>query len=134
MSITKQQIVGWIPRGHKAVLSDDDLFMIISNDLSFEITDRGIVSSKNGVEIRDTRTFNPVPPDEVIENYFRERKWLAEVPGKNGNSDQVFDIKNYSQFEERWVKENPGKSMISPEFDDALTVHANKVENFDWHK
>ncbi|MDN3658924.1 hypothetical protein QWZ08_24990 [Ferruginibacter paludis] len=130
MAISKQQLINWIPKQHKALFSDEDLYLLISNDLSFEETNAGIIVSQNGKEIRNEKTYNPVLPEEAIKSYFQQRKWLSAT---GNESEGTNHIKTLSQFEDKWIKDNPGKNMVSPEFDNALQDHTNKIENFDWH-
>lgn len=132
MAITKEQIIGWIPKGHKAALSEEDLVLIISQDLSFEITDRGIIVSKDGHEIRNSTTMAPVPPQEVIKNYFTERKWINQA-GNQGKQENTAGGKTMSEFKQNWLSENPGKAEVSFEFDLALADHTKDNKDFDWY-
>jgi hypothetical protein len=130
-------IIGDFPSGRGADLTDQERLGIVKGVLTFETVDGKEVVKKNGEILRDKTTQNPLPRKQAISDYFTERKWVGSDPGAGGrgggnNPPGGFaGIKKASEFEQKWLAENPGKNLISDDYVNALNKHAKETADFD---
>lgn len=128
--ITKETILTWLPKERNVPMSDSDILSIMTTELQFESIDRGILVTKNGQELRDKNSLSPIPPQEVIKDYFLERKWMNESKANESTNEMP---KTLSAFTKSWSEDHPGASTCSPEFDLAVAAHLKGNSDFDWH-
>lgn len=134
------QLIGMFPASRSADLKDSERLALLKMDLTFETVDGRTVVKRNGQILQDKNTHAALPLNQVISDYFTERKWHAKnSAGGRGGEDNppggggTAGVKKASEFQEKWKAENPGKNLISPEFHDALSKHAKEIPDFDWH-
>ncbi|MCW3117971.1 MAG: hypothetical protein JWM28_2053 [Chitinophagaceae bacterium] len=117
----------WFPGKRSTNIPDIDLLIATKLEFQFEEVDDKVIVKRKGVIVADKKTLTPLPPAQVIKNFFIERKW---TPGP----DQLAAGTNtLSKFTEKWKETNPGKNDISPEFDTALQAHVADVPGFDFY-
>jgi hypothetical protein len=117
------------PANRNNAMSDDEYLLLAKNLLTFEEVDGKPVVKRNGEVLRDKATQAPITPKDAIAQVFTEKKWVsAEQGGGRGGDDNTGgnggSPKKYSTFEAQWLKQNPGKNPISPEFTAALVEAA----------
>ncbi len=118
-------VIGWFPKGHNHGQSSDmDAYVIMATELSFQSVDGQSRVVKNGDVVKDSKTLNPVLPQQVVKDYFIDRGWLKEENSGNSNTLSAFS----KSYEER-----TGKLAIGAEFYEALNAHVAKNKNFDYY-
>ncbi|MBK7885480.1 MAG: hypothetical protein IPJ81_18070 [Chitinophagaceae bacterium] len=136
------QLISFFPANRTADLKDSERLTLAKMDLTFEEVDGKPVVKRNGEIIRDKTTQNPLPVNQVITDYFTERKWIGAQgnEGGRGGGDKnpgaggTAGVKKYTEFEEKWKAENPGKTELSLEFQDALTKHSKEHSDFNMNE
>lgn len=135
----ESQLIGMFPAQRSADLKDSERLALLKMDLTFETVDGKTVVKRNGQIVQDKNTHAPLPLNQVITDYFIERKWVASSnPGGRGGNDTApgggtAGVKKGSEFREKWLAENPGKNELSPEYFEAVGKHAKDNADFDWH-
>jgi hypothetical protein len=130
-------IIGDFPAGRGADLSDSERLSLLKGALAFEMVDGKEVVKRNGEILRDKTTQNPLARKQAIADYFTERKWTGADPGPGGRGGgnnppgSASGIKKATEFEQKWVAENPGKNLISDDYVNALNKHAKETPDFD---
>jgi len=130
-------IIGDFPAGRGADLTDSERLSLLKGALTFEMVDGKEVVKRNGEILRDKTTQNPLPRKQAIAEYFTERKWVGADPGPGGRGGgnnppgNMTGIKKASEFEQKWMAENPGKNIISDDYVNALNKHAKETADFD---
>lgn len=130
-------IIGDFPGGRGSDLTDAERLSLLKGALTFETVDGKEVVKRNGEILRDKTTQNPLPRKQAISDYFTERKWTGVDPGPGGRGGGNnppgggSGIKKASEFEQKWIAENPGKNLISDDYVNALNKHAKETPDFD---
>lgn len=133
------RLISLFPAKRGADLRDSERLTLLKMDLQIEEVEGKEVVKRNGEILKDPNTHAPIPVDKAINDYFTERKWIAEVkPGGRGGNDtppggDASGLKSLSKFTEKWKAENPGGTDLSPEFDAALAKHVKDIPDFDYH-
>lgn len=118
-------VIGWFPKGHNhGQNSDMDAYILMTTELSFQSVDGQSRAVKNGDVVKDSKTLNPLPPQQVVKDYFIDRGWLKQEETGDGNTLSAFS-KSY--------EEKTGKKAIGAEFYEALNAHVAKVKSFDYY-
>jgi hypothetical protein len=130
------QIISQFPAGRTADLTDAERLTLVKSALKIEEVDGKTVVKKNGEILRDKTTQNPLPVNQAITDYFTERKWIGQAgPGGRGGGDNppggASGIKKESEFQQKWIAENPGKNVISDDYVNSLNKHAKETPDFD---
>jgi hypothetical protein len=131
------QIISQFPAGRTADLTDAERLVLVKSALQIEEVDGKTVVKKNGEILRDKTTQNPLPVNQAITDYFTERKWIGQDAGAGGRGGgnnppgSASGIKKASDFEQKWIAENPGKNLISDDYVNALNKHAKETPDFD---
>lgn len=143
------QLISMFPTNRTQELSDTERLLVVKNGVTFETMDGKLIAKRNGEILRDKNSQNPLPVDQVIKDFFGEKKWVSDGttpagtqnpnPGGRGGSNQPppanpsSGIKSAGHFERDWKEKNPGKNTMSPEYTAALSAHAKTVQDFDWY-
>jgi hypothetical protein len=134
-------LISHFPTGRTADLKDGERLALLKMDLVFEELDGKTVVKRNGEVLKDKNTHAPLAPNQVIADYFAERKWNTAAPkdGGRGGDNQPGGggggngAKKYSQAIDQWKKDNPGKSEVSPEAMDYVNGIAKADPTFDMY-
>jgi hypothetical protein len=134
-------LISFFPPGRSADLKDAERLALLKMDLTFEEQEGKTVVKRNGEVLKDKNTHAPLAPNQVVGDYFTERKWNAEAnkDGGRGGEDQAGGAgggngaKKYSQAIDQWKKDNPGKSEVSPEAMDYVNGIAKADPTFDMY-
>jgi len=77
-----RRIFSALPKNRADVLTDDEYIGSVKNVFNITSVDGKEIVSKNGKELRDTKTGEPIELTTAVNDYFTERKgWLAEAGG-----------------------------------------------------
>lgn len=76
-----RELLGYFPKNRDGKFQDDEYLTIVKRGLEVKEIDGKKVIIKDGKEVRNDKTFEPVGMKDVIESYFNERKWIAEDNG-----------------------------------------------------
>ena len=116
-------LIGMFPANRTTSFKDNELLNSIKGELTFEEVEGKTIVKRNGTIVTNPTTHAPLPVDEVIKGYFGERKWVTGEAGDGGrgggdNPPGGGDagIKNFTQAQTKWLADNPGGNVISPEF------------------
>lgn len=139
------EIISFFPSTRTPDLQDGERLGILKSAITFEMHDGKKVAKRNGEILRDKTTQNPLPINQVITDYFGERKWNTASGGGGGNGGRgggdnpppegggTGGLKKMSEFKAKWAEENPDKAIVSPEFTTAVSEHAKKTTDFDYY-
>jgi hypothetical protein len=116
-------LIGHFPVSRTKDLTDQERLQLIKSNISF-VEEGGVFVAKKGNEIlKDKNTHAPLPVNQVITDYFTERSWVDNVAGDKGGRGvgnsmvgSTAGIKNMSQAQAQYLKDNPGGNLISPQF------------------
>lgn len=132
-------VIGDFPAGRGADLSDTERLSLLKGALTFEMVDGKEVVKRNGEILRDKTTQNPLPRKQAIADYFTERKWVGQEGGAGGRGGtnnppgSTSGIKKESEYQQKWLAENPGKNALSDEYVTSLNKHAKETADFDMY-
>ena len=132
-------IIGDFPAGRGSDLSDSERLSLLKGALTFEMVDGKEVVKRNGEILRDKTTQNPLPRKQAIADYFTERKWVGQEGGAGGRGGGNnppgggAGIKKESEYQQKWLAENPGKNALSDEYVTSLNKHAKETPDFDMY-
>jgi hypothetical protein len=132
-------IIGDFPAGRGADLTDAERLSLLKGVLTFEMVEGKEVVKRNGEILRDKTTQNPLARKQAIADYFTERKWTGQEAGAGGRGggnnppNGTSGIKKESEFQQKWIAENPGKNPLSDDYINALNKHAKETADFDMH-
>jgi hypothetical protein len=131
------QIISQFPAGRTTDLTDAERLTLVKSALKIEEVDGKTVVKKNGEILRDKTTQNPLPVNQAITDYFTERKWIGQEGGAGGRGGGnnppggTSGIKKESEYQQKWLAENPGKNALSDEYVTSLNKHAKETPDFD---
>lgn len=130
-----QSLLSMFPANRNPLLTDAEYLASIKMNLGFEDADGMRVVKRNGEILRDGTTKAPVPVKDAISGFFNERKWTVNGGngggrGGNDNPSGGAGIKSYSAAESKWRADNPGKGILTPEFNTYIQGLA-KEKDFD---
>lgn len=136
----ESQLISFFPPNRSADLRDAERLQLLKMDLTFEEADGKTVVKRNGQVLQHKDTHAPLPVNQVITDYFTERKWVAAGTGEGGRGGGDnpgggggAGIKKMSQAQDTWKKENPNGNVISPEFTAYVNKLAKDVPDFDMY-
>jgi len=98
----------------------------------------GVVWKKNGEVIKDGTTHSPLPADKAVGTIWGELKWnvpAAATGGRNITSTGAGasgGIANMADAKAAFAKQHPGKSLMSPEFQQFVEVAAKENTAFSY--
>jgi hypothetical protein len=134
-------LINQFPAKRSAGLSDAERLMIVKANLAFDTVDGKAVVKRNGEIMRDKTTQNPISPQQALTDYFTERKWLdaGGAGGRGGGDDPgggggTAGVKKMSEFQNKWLVENPGGNVNSAEFINAMNTHAKDHKDFNFYE
>lgn len=133
------QLISQFPAGRTADLTDAERLTLVKSALQIEEVDGKTVVKKNGEILRDKTTQNPLPVNQAITDYFTERKWIGQEGGAGGRGGgnnppgSGAGIKKESEYQQKWLAENPGKNALSDEYVTSLNKHAKETPDFDMY-
>lgn len=104
-----------------------------------EKSDKGIIWKKNGEVYKDGATHAPMIGDAAVKTIFGELNWNAAQPPQGRNigstgAGNTGGAATFSQAKKQWMEANPGKAVISPEFDAHIESLAKSNPAFDYSK
>ena len=127
------------------LFNDTEYLLTTKNNLEFEEVDGAIYpKEKGGDYLRHPDTKAKLPLKEGLEAYFSKRSWIdtvAQQPeggrgaGDNLPAGNIGGVRKFSEFQNKWEKENPGKLISQPEGMAALKAAADAAGkgNFDYN-
>lgn len=131
------QILGLFPEKTIDVLTKNEMLTSLNSVFEFVEEEGKLVVKKGGEIVKDPKTQNPLEPKEVINSYFKERKWVDESEGGQGRQGRgsggdggkggVFS--KMSELTEKFQSE--GKSLNGLEFSDAVQAAQKANPHFD---
>lgn len=143
------ELISMFPQNRTPDLSDRERLALAKMNLTFEQLDGKLVVKRNGELVRDAKSQNPLPVDQVVKDFFTEKKWINDGtaatganppanPGGRGGADKpppqtgtgMSHIKTSTDFEKHWKEQNPGKPTMSPEYTAAISKHMKEVPDF----
>lgn len=134
------ELISHLPANRGKALRDDERIRMITSDITFEEVGGKRVGKRNGEVIKDSKTHAPLPVPDVVKLYATERGWDKETTaggagGRGGGSDDgagggTSGHKKYSEVKDQWVKDNPDKNVLSPEFMDHVGKIAKENKDF----
>lgn len=134
-------LLSYFPANRGNGLTDAERLGIIKSNFQFDTVEGKTVVKRDGQTLTDPKTHAPLPPKDVIANYFTERKWVGQGPtgGRGGDDTPAPDsgaagLKTYSAVEAQWQKDNPGGNIVSNEFQTYLQGAMKDVPDFDMNK
>ena len=125
--IPHETIFSWFPANRTKDLADMDLLIATKMEFQFEVENDKVIVKRKGEIVRDKMTLDPLPPAQVMKDYFAERNWIAK------SNDAAQGLKTLSSFTEKWRAANPGKTELCPEFDSDLQKHVAEAKDFDYY-
>lgn len=127
MNLPPDVVISWFPENrNKALMTDMDFYITMATNLGFSVIDGQSRVTKNGDVIKNPVTLAPLDPKQVVQDYFAERNWMMSKPESNG-------VKTMTEFRNIWTDKNPGKDPNGPEFQKAVSDHANSNKEFNWY-
>lgn len=135
-------LIGMFPANRSTDLKDAERLALLKMDLQFEEVEGKTVVKRGGEVVKDKTTHAPLSINQVITDYFTERKWTGAAGGNggrgggdnNGGAAGGFaGIKSASQFEAEYMKINPGANVLSDEYINALNKQAKDVPDFNMY-
>lgn len=133
------QLISQFPAGRTADLTDAERLVLVKSALQIEEVDGKTVVKKNGEILRDATTKDPLPINKAISDYFSERKWVGQEGGAGGRGGSNnppgsgAGIKKESEYQQKWLAENPGKNALSDDYVTSLNKHAKETPDFDMY-
>lgn len=127
-------LLSMFPKNRASLLSDNEYLDIVNKHIT-EV-DGVYAVTLNGEVLRDSKSRNIIPLNDGINKLFAERKWVVEdqQQGGRGAGDQHRSsggVKTLSQARETFLKDNPDKTEVSPEFMAYVKDIAQKTSDFD---
>lgn len=108
---TDSKLLGLLPKNRAEILSDTQYLSLLKQE--FELTEHegkpAVKNLKTGEVVKNTTTFEPISPADVIKGHFEGAKWITTStddgkggPGGRGGKDStvVGGIQNMKQFKE----------------------------------
>lgn len=133
------ELLGILPAKRSALLTDKEYLLAIKANLQIEEVDGVEVVKKDGVILRDPKTQAAIAKKDAINTFFNDRKWLGEADGNGGGrggGDNAggggAGLKTFSKYSDQWLKDNPGKNLVSPDFHQAVDKYAKDNTGFDF--
>lgn len=114
------KLLSSLPKNRSSILNDLEYLGIVKNHV--KEVDGVLVVEFNGEVLKDETTRSPLPIDKGIEKIFASREgWIkTEAGGGRGGDDfgggGTSKPKSLSEATAKWEKDNPDKTMASPEF------------------
>jgi hypothetical protein len=126
--LSPDTVISWFPENRdQSQMSDMDFYIVMSLELGFSSVEGKDRVTKNNDVIKDPITLNPIPPKQVVANYFEKRGWLKKVPGVDATG-----LKTLSSFSKDY-EQKTGKTALGAEFYEALNKHTAIIKEFDWY-
>ena len=143
------ELISLFPANRGAGLTDGERLTLVKNAITFETVDGKVVAKRNGTVVTDPTTHAPLPVNQVIESYFKEKPLLlGTVPaagagaggsGGRGAGDSgagggaATGIKSFSAAEKAWKEANPEGNTMSPEFTEYVDKIAKDTPDFNYY-
>lgn len=128
-NLPPETVISWLPADrNNDLMADMDFYIVMATELGFSNVEGVDQVTKNNGVLRDQITLTPLPPKDVIADYFKQRNWLKTIPGEGSGATTL------SGFRADWIKSNPNADPNGPEFQDAIQKHTKGKENFQWYK
>lgn len=109
----------------ETTIPGDDIITLFRANYQTEVSEDGkTVVKKNGETVKDPTTASPLELNDVFTNFISERNFAKRTPGRGGDNefgDGGSAPKSISKFNEKWSKENPGKTMNGTEYQEAYS-------------
>jgi len=120
-------VISWFPNERNMeLMSDEDFYLIIATELGFSSVEGKSRVTRNGDTIKDSITLTPLPPKDVIKDYFSTKGWLKKESFK---MDALNTLSGFAKHYE----ETTGKTSLGAEYYAALNNHVKDRKEFDWH-
>lgn len=115
-----RELLGYFPKERDGKFQDDEYLTLVKRSLQVKEADGKKVIVKDGKELRNDKTFEPVSMKEAIEGYFSERKWVGEgggtgnppTGGGGGNSQPGGGAPKFSRLSQ--VEAHLAENKIDP--------------------
>ncbi len=122
-------VKSWLPENRNtSLMADDDFAIVMMLELNFQNIEGKDQVTRKGNIIKNPMTLSPIPPKQVIQDYFKERGWLTSDP-KNNNGG----LDSLSKFSKDYEKRT-GKIALGVEFYSELNNHVKTVRNFNYYE
>lgn len=141
-SILDMKLISMFPPGRDSNLSDDERLMLVKKNIEIieDATTGAITFKKDGKIIEDPATHSPLPGAKAMESLFTERKWIGDDAGagggrgggNRGGGAGAGSVKKLSAYKQKWMADNPGKNVMSAEFDADLQKHVKDIPDFEY--
>lgn len=140
-SILDMKLISMFPSGRDSNLDDDDRLMLVKKNTEIieDATTGAITFKKDGKIIEDPVTHSPLVGKKGMESLFIERKWIGDDGGAGGGGrgggnrgGGAGSVKKLSAYKQKWVADNPGKNVMSAEFDSDLAKHVKDIPDFEY--
>ncbi len=134
-------LIAMFPGNRSSDLSDQERLALVKMNYSFEEQDGKTVVKRNGTILRDNNSQNAVEVSKAITDLFTEKKWITaqQKPGGRGGNDDPqpgpggAGITKMSDAQAQWIKDNPGKNVVSDDFTNYVNGIAKDNPNFDMY-
>lgn len=88
------ELLGMLPKNRVETMTDSEFLMLTKSNLRFEVKNGKKVTFRNGEEVLDPKTAEPIAPEKVLEGFFTERKWIKEaapqtLSGRGGGNSML---------------------------------------------
>ena len=82
---TDTRLLGLFPKERIPTIKDNEFLQLVKSSIAIEVRDGKEVVVKNGVAQLKPDSLDPIPVEEVVSGYFKERSWIsAEGGGGDG--------------------------------------------------
>ncbi|WP_346320775.1 hypothetical protein [Chitinophaga sp. YIM B06452] len=132
----RSKLLAYFPENTKTSISPSDILTLAeANGFSFKEENGILVPSLNGQVVRDATTQNPIPAQQWLPNFLKEKNYIvAEEPNRGGRgagSDKMTTGTATKMSEATKAWEAEGKSANSAEFQAHVLKLAKDNPNFD---
>lgn len=84
-----RELLGYFPKNRDAKFNDDEYLTLVKRSLAVQDVDGKKVVLKEGKELRNDKTFEPISLKDAINGYFSERKWVGEESAGQGQPQRA---------------------------------------------
>jgi hypothetical protein len=133
------EVMNGLPEPANGLTKKETLEVLRMRGYEPEKADKGVIWKKNGEVLKDGATHAPMAPDKAVQTIFGELKWNAPAAPAGRNvqgtgSNGAGGVSSFSEAKKAWSESNPGKSVISPEFNTFVEAAAKANPAFAYDK
>lgn len=105
----------------ETLIGRDAILTLFHSQHTIEEQDGKEVFLRNGNKLIDPKTTEPIAADVVFNEWVVENKYAKPPSGRGGGNEtgggeNIIKADNPNDFQEKWLKANPGKNPNSPEY------------------